>query len=85
VSDHPARSGRILLAVAAMLVVTAAVVLGGVWYMLTVFGDELEKELDSQVETVQRDFDRDTRALERDIERRFERALDERLPAVPGG
>jgi uncharacterized protein YdgA (DUF945 family) len=83
VTDHPARGGRILLAVAAMLVVTAAVVLGGVWYMLTVFGDELEEELDRQVETVQRDFDRDVRGLERDIQRRFERELDERLPAAP--
>jgi hypothetical protein len=53
------------------------VILGGVYYMLTEFGDELESELDSQVRTVQRDFDGDVRRLQRDIEEE----LDERLPA----
>jgi hypothetical protein len=62
-----------------MLVLFAVVILGGVYYMLTQFGDELDSELDSQVRTVQRDFDRDVR----DLERNFERELDERLPPVP--
>jgi hypothetical protein len=62
-----------------MLVLFAIVILGGVYYMLTQFGDELDSELDSQVRTVQRDFDRDVR----DLERNFERELDERLPPVP--
>lgn len=61
-----------------MLVVTAAVVLGGVWYMLTLFGDELDSQLDREVEAVQRDFDRDVRGLQRDIRR----DLDRRLPAL---
>ena len=61
-----------------MLVLFAVVILGGVWYMLTQFGDELDSELDSQVRTVQRDFDGDVRKLQRDIERE----LDERLPPV---
>jgi predicted PurR-regulated permease PerM len=73
------RTGRILAGVAVMLVLFAAVILGGVYYMLTQFGDELDSELDSQVRTVQRDFDRDVR----DLERNFERELDERLPPVP--
>ena len=60
-----------------MLVVSAAVVLGGVWYMLTLFGDELDAQLDREVESVQRDFDRDVRGLQRDIRR----DLDRRLPA----
>ena len=60
-----------------MLVLFAIVILGGVYYMLTQFGDELDSELDSQVRTVQRDFDGDVRRLQRDIERE----LDERLPA----
>ena len=60
-----------------MLVLFAIVILGGVYYMLTEFGDELESELDSQVRTVQRDFDGDVRRLQRDIEDE----LDERLPA----
>jgi hypothetical protein len=85
VSRHPAqpreqpRTGRILAGVAVMLVVFAALILGGVFYMLTQFGDELDSELDSQVRTVQRDFDGDVRRLQRDIERE----LDARLPATP--
>ena len=70
-------AGRILAGVAVMLLLTAALVLGGVYYMLTQFGDELDSELDSQVRTVQRDFDGDVRRLQRDIEDE----LDERLPA----
>ena len=61
-----------------MLILTAALVLGGVYYMLTQFGDELDSELDSQVRTVQRDFDGDVRRLQRNIEHE----LDARLPAV---
>jgi hypothetical protein len=68
---------RVLPAVAAMLAVTAAVVLGGVWVMLTQFGDELDSELDRQVETVQGDLDRDLRGIQRDIRRE----LDRRLPS----
>ena len=70
------RTGRILTGVAVMLVLFAAVILGGVYYMLTEFGDELDSELDSQVRTVRRDFDGDVRRLQRDIRR----DLDERLP-----
>ena len=73
-----ARTGRILAGVAVMLILTAALVLGGVYYMLTQFGDELDSELDSQVRTVQRDFDGDVRRLQRDLEQE----LDERLPAA---
>jgi hypothetical protein len=61
-----------------MLVLFAVVILGGVYYMLTQFGDELDSELDRQVRTVQRDFDGDVRRLQRDIERE----LDDRLPPV---
>ncbi len=68
-----------LVGVAAMLLVTAAAVLGGVAYMLTAFGDELDSELNRQVRTVQDDFGGDVRGLRRDIRRE----LDRRLPAVP--
>ena len=71
---------RVLPAVAAMLAVTAAIVLGGVWVMLTAFGDELDSELDRQVESVQRDFDRDLDGVQDDIRRE----LDRRLPAPAG-
>ena len=72
---------RILPAVAAMLLVTAALVLGGVYYLLTEFGDQLDSELDRQVTTVQEDFGRDVEGLERSIRRE----LDRRLPAAPAG
>jgi hypothetical protein len=72
-------TGRILAGVAVMLILTAALVLGGVYYMLTQFGDELDSELDSQVRTVRRDFDGDVRRLQRNIEQE----LDARLPATP--
>jgi hypothetical protein len=82
VSTRPAqaspRTGRILAGVAVMLVLFAVVILGGVYYMLTEFGDELDSELDSQVRTVQRDFDGDVRRLQRNIESE----LDDRLPPV---
>jgi hypothetical protein len=70
---------RVLPAVAAMLAVTAAIVLGGVYLMLAEFGDALDSELDSQVETVTDDLDRDIGTIRRDIRRE----LDRRLPA-PG-
>ena len=72
---------RILPAVAAMLLVTAALVLGGVYYLLTEFGDQLDSELDRQVTTVQGDFERDVEGLERSIRRE----LDRRLPTAPAG
>lgn len=61
-----------------MLVLFAIVILGGVYYLLTQFGDELDSELDSQVRTVRSDFDGDVRRMQRAIERE----LDARLPPV---
>ncbi len=68
---------RVLPAVAAMLALTAAVVLGGVLLMLVAFGRELESELDTQVERVERQFDRDVSGIRRDLREE----LDRRLPA----
>jgi hypothetical protein len=69
---------RVLPAVAAMLLVTAALVLGGVALMLVAAGNEFDRRVDRQVESVQTDFGRDVDRLER----RIERELDERLPAT---
>ncbi|MBA2517139.1 MAG: hypothetical protein H0V22_07485 [Solirubrobacterales bacterium] len=68
-----------LVAVAAMLLITAAAVLGGVAYMLSAFAAELDSQLNRQVRTVQDDFSRDVRGLRRDLRRE----LDRRLPATP--
>ncbi len=76
-SPLPAFAIALLLAVATML--------GGTALMLESFGDSLDRELEEQVDVVQRDFDRDVRRLED----RIERQLDERLPptttTTPGG
>ena len=69
---------RVLPAVAAMLAVTAAVILGGFYLMLMAFADELDSRLDRQVENVSEDFDRDLRSIRTDIRRE----LDRRLPPV---
>ena len=61
---------------------TVAATLGGTALLLTTFGGVLEDELETQVEVVERDVDREVRGLER----RLLRELDRRLPdptAVP--
>jgi hypothetical protein len=71
------------MGVAALLLVHAAIVLGGVYYMLGVFGEELDDELDKQVRQVQVDFERDLAGLQRDVRRQLRAELDARLPAPP--
>lgn len=68
-----------LLGVAALLAVTAAVVLGGVALLLTSFGATLDGELDRQVTTVQSDLERQVDELQTSIRE----DLDRRLPAAP--
>jgi len=60
----------------ALLLVQSALLLGGVAYMLTVFGEELESELDTQVERVERDLDTSFD----DVRRSVREELDRRLP-----
>jgi len=62
-----------------LLLVQSAIVLGGVAYMLTVFGDELDSELDTQVERVERDLDQSID----DVRRSVREELDRRLPEEP--
>ena len=66
-----------LPALAATALVAVLATLGGVALMLQSFGDSLDRELEDQVDVVQRDFERDVRRLQRDIEE----SLDRRLPA----
>jgi hypothetical protein len=63
-------------ALLAVALVQAALVLGGVAAMLTVFGDELDKTLNRKVDTVQRDLD----ALFGQVRGDVRRELDRRLP-----
>lgn len=53
----------------------AALVVGGVALLLTSFGDELDRELDREVRSVEQRLDREFDRLDRELERR--------LPAVP--
>ena len=63
-------------ALLALVLVQTALVLGGVAYMLTVFGDELDSTLDAQVSDVQRDLDDSFD----DVRRSVREELDRRLP-----
>lgn len=62
-------------ALLALALVQTALVLGGVAYMLTVFGDELDSTLDARVSEVQRDlddsFDEVRRAVREELDRRL--------------
>jgi hypothetical protein len=66
-------------------VLATGAVLVGTLLMLLDFGEQLDRELEDQVDVVQRDLDRDIRRLED----RIGSELDERLPqggaGVPGG
>ena len=61
----------------AVLILHAALVLGGVWMMLTAFGDELDRELDREVTRIESRLERDFDRIRRDVRRE----LDSRLPA----
>ncbi len=61
--------------IAAMLVVFAAVVLGGVALMFVAAGREVDRQLDSDVERVERDLDRDFGTIRRDVRRELDRRL----------
>ena len=63
-------------ALLALLVVQTALVIGGVAYMFTVAGDELDSRLHDEVSRVQRDLDTSFQEVERSV--RDE--LDRRLP-----
>lgn len=60
----------------AVLLVHAALVLGGVYLMLVAFGATLDAELDQQVDRVERNLERDFDRIRRDVREE----LDGRLP-----
>jgi hypothetical protein len=61
--------------IAAMLAVFAAVVLGGVALMFVAAGREVDRQLESEVERVERDLDRDFGTIRRDVRRELDRRL----------
>ena len=64
-------------ALVALLVVQAALLAGGVAYLVAVGGDELDSRLDQEVSRVERDLDTSFDEVERTVRRE----LDRRLPA----
>jgi hypothetical protein len=70
---------RILPGVAALLFVTAVLILGGVALLLVAAGQEFDRRTNRQIDRVQGQFGRDVDRLER----RIQRELDQRLPASP--
>jgi RNA polymerase subunit RPABC4/transcription elongation factor Spt4 len=68
---------RLWPVVLVVALVQSALVLGGVALMLQVFGDELNRRLDDQVSSVQRDLDTSFDQVRTDVRRE----LDRRLPA----
>jgi sensor domain CHASE-containing protein len=73
----------VLPAVAAMLVVFAAVVLGGVYLMLVEFGDQLDRELDSEVQRVERQLERNFDGIQEEVRRELDRRLPEDSALAP--
>ena len=72
------RSG--LFAVAAMLTVFAAVVLGGVALMFVAAGREIDGQLDREVDRVERQLERDFDGIQRDVREELDRRLPEPAP-----
>ena len=64
----------------ALTLVQVALVLGGVAYMLTVFGDDVDTRLDEEVDRVERDLDRSFDDIERSVRDELDRRLPENSP-----
>ena len=69
----------VLPAMAAMLLLFAVVVLGGLYLMLVAAGNELDRRLDREVTRVERELDRNFESIQEQV--RDE--LDRRLPESP--
>jgi hypothetical protein len=67
----------VLPAMAAMLAVFAAVVVGGMYLLLVAFGNELDDQLDREVQRVEREFERNLDTIRQDVREE----LDRRLPS----
>jgi RNA polymerase subunit RPABC4/transcription elongation factor Spt4 len=61
----------------ALLLVQTALILGGLAYMLTVAGDELDRRLDDRVGEVESDLEDSFDAVERSVREELDRRLPE--------
>jgi hypothetical protein len=76
---QPPRQRSPIPAIFVLMLLHTALVLGGVYLMLGVFGNELDSELDSQVTRVERDLERDLERIRSDVRRELRRSV----PPVP--
>ena len=70
---------RIVPALAALLLLQTALMLGGMVYLAVVAGDEVDTRITREVDGVQRDLDTSFDQVRRDVRRE----LDARLPPAP--
>ena len=68
---------RLWPALLAVALVQTALLLGGLAYMLTLAGDELDSRLDDRVDRVQRELDGSLDNVRRDVRRELDRRLPE--------
>jgi hypothetical protein len=67
--------------IATMLTVFAVIVLGGVYLMLVAFGTEMEDTLDSEVQRVERELERNFDGIEDSVREELDRRLPEATPS----
>jgi hypothetical protein len=72
----------VLPGIAAMLVVFAAIVIGGVYLMLVAFGNELDDQLDREVRRVEREFERNLDTIRQDVREELDRRLPSPTPTA---
>jgi hypothetical protein len=66
-----------VLPIAALLTVFAVIVLGGMYAMLVVAGEELDEQLDREVSRVEREMERNFDGIQRDVREELDRRLPE--------
>ena len=71
----------VVLPIATMLTVFAVIVLGGVYLMLVAFGTEMDDTLDSEVQRVERELERNFDGIEDSVREELDRRLPEATPS----
>lgn len=67
----------VVLPIAALLTVFAVIVLGGMYAMLVIAGEELDERLDREVSRVEREMERNFDGIQRDVREELDRRLPE--------
>ena len=70
----------VVLPIAALLTVFAVIVLGGMYAMLVIAGEELDERLDREVSRVEREMERNFDGIQRDVREELDRRLPEATP-----